>query len=377
MASSVFHDQINEVSQNDRLRPVHPNLARKDSCVFVGDWMKRTRTISSIHNHCSYPHSFFASLNPKGEVTATIVIRATFRIMGNALEVAAAQHPVRLADQFYGDPLTSSLRAASDLAIYKPRGDVVFIDPIARSTSLAPMPHWSVSVRVSDKVDCEFTISGVTKWRRRFGIWQLSPPKPCRRVPIFYELSAGSAADNPSSKVTCPAKRQTKMVANGPRVFSNTVRGGPDWNSPKLTGLGPLAPHWKSRLTFAGTYNDVWTSLKWPLLPDDFNYEFFNCAHPDLRANSFFDGNEVVSIAGMCRSGLRQFQLPALPNPGIAMSATNSLNRYYATCNLDTIEIDMNREEVSLIWRSAFEPPTEPVTAEVLPNLPEECHNAA
>jgi hypothetical protein len=367
----------NMVDTASRLSPVHPDLARSQPDLLTGSWTQRLRTISSVENVCGYPHAFFLSLNSLGEATATIVVRATFQLGDLGLQPAQEQQPVRMADEFYGDPTNSSMRAASDLAIFKPSAEVIFIDPIARSESGTRRPSWTVSVRVAQTINYSFTVSGETTWSRRFGSWKVGPPRPCRLVPVLYEFSHADVSSNPSSRVGQPKSNDRPKESFGPRLFSHSRSGTVDSHSDELTGLGPIAPHWKARLRYAGTYDNSWLSENWPLLAEDFDYQFFNSAHPGLRATSYFDGNECFSITGMCRSGRKEFQLPGLPAPGITMFANSSPNRFFATTNLDTVELDLNRKTVSLIWRSAFEPPDESVTVRISPELPEGCDHAA
>ena len=62
--------------------------------------------------------------NEEGIDTLYVVIKATFQL-GEELSLAEEQVPPTQADEYWGEPATSSLRYASDLHLGKPSTDVV------------------------------------------------------------------------------------------------------------------------------------------------------------------------------------------------------------------------------------------------------------
>jgi hypothetical protein len=56
---------------------------------------------------------------------------------------------------------------------------------------------------------------------------------------------------------------------------------------------------WPARLKDLGTFDDKWFEDRWPGLPDDFDFKYFNLAPEDQRMDDWFQGNETIRIAGM------------------------------------------------------------------------------
>jgi hypothetical protein len=47
-------------------------------------------------------------------------------------------------------------------------------------------------------------------------------------------------------------------------------------------------------------------------MPADFNYRFYNGAHPDLQVKGFLTGNEPVELNNLTPEGLMRFSLPGI-----------------------------------------------------------------
>jgi hypothetical protein len=121
---------------------------------------------------------------------------------------------------------------------------------------------------------------------------------------------------------------------------------------PDPCGFGPIAPHWEPRARLAGTYDDHWKKQRAPLLPEDFNPAFLNCAPPDQQLPGYLPGEEV-RLTGMTRSGQARFQLPEFSVP--VMFVTRDLIEE-TWARVDTIIIEPAAERVSLVARSFCSP---------------------
>jgi hypothetical protein len=332
--------------------------------------LKRTsftvRNISAIENRTPFAHWCSFSLNKWGEVTATCVLRATYLIQGEIVSLSPKQEQIRLADIYYGRPGKSSLRLASDLAPFKPLGDVLFRDPIARSPKCQLSTEWQVNISIGN-LSYSFDVTAESHWRKTFAGRKELRPKPCRRVPVIYEFAESGESENP---LGCDKSHDADRL---PRVRS--IKSQHVGNSHRFAGLGPIPGGWKCRARFAGTYDECWKEIQWPLLPSDFDYEFYNVAHPALRNQGYFRGDEVVSVVGLSGDPIN-FRLPANSNPLLELDALRSTNNYFATFNLDTIEIDTNCMMLSLVWRAAFAPPEEVVCGRLVTLRPLEVRHA-
>lgn len=328
---------------------------------------EQTRRICKLDNRLGHPHLLSYSLNGKGEPVATCVVRGTFRIERGACVKASIQEPVRQIDVYFGDPERSSLRLASDLAPWKPRGEVVFRDPLARSEGLRPRLEWQIGVRVGALVS--------TMWvhapKRQVGgyPWRGRVLRPLRRIPVSYHLAEFAGGENPVGVGARPDQLRE------PLVLTNAAHAGRQ--EAGFAGLGPVPGSWPCRRRFAGTYDEDWRRDTWPLIPCDFDYEFYQVAHPSLRHAGFFLGNETVCVVGMSGPGAVEFRLPGLAAPVLILQSVQpGRDRAFAVLALDTVEIDMNRSQVGLVWRCAFEPPPYRSNATLLSGDAKEMSNA-
>ncbi len=317
-------------------------------------------------NHTPCPALAFEGRSVGDEPFHVLVLRGTWALPreGRA-KMSPEQLPLVMADRFYGEPGASSPREESDLAPFKPRCDLVVIGD-ARSPGGAPTPSWTAGVRVGDHT-AAVRVTGPRAWERAAG-WRLSAPAPSVTVPMRYELAFGGGEGD--------AKCARNPVGVG-HLGGRSLDGRDRVQAPQIEsldepvielgreyaprGLGVIGRAWQPRLARAGTYDDAWLSNTWPALPPDFDFNYWNGAHPDLTASPWLRGDEAVELHGMHHDGPRRFELPdvyvyALVHHEDAPAAPLPMK-------LDTLVLDAERDLVSLVWRLAL--PVEPAVREV------------
>ena len=85
------------------------------------------------------------------------------------------------------------------------------------------------------------------------------------------------------------------------------------WDThPRPVGFGFYGRGWMPRLKYAGTYDQRYQNERAPLPPEDFSYEFYNGAHPDLQVEGFLRGDEEVELENLTPEGHLRFRLPQL-----------------------------------------------------------------
>lgn len=67
----------------------------------------------------------FIGMGGDGFKHLLVVVKATFGIARNGLTLLDEQPPTRTADEYHGDPATSSIAAAAETAPFKPGTDVL------------------------------------------------------------------------------------------------------------------------------------------------------------------------------------------------------------------------------------------------------------
>jgi hypothetical protein len=304
-----------------------------------------------------------------GRDVVLAVAKATFVLArGRRLELAELPTPLVHADEYREKPGTSSISAAADFAIAKPRADVVVLGS-ARAPGGKPVTGMTVSVRVG-AVSARLDVTGDRAWKK--GLMGVSPGKPERfsEMPLVWERAYGGV---------CPAKDGNGVV----RFGGNPVGRGfwlsdkdaaeqplPNFERPddplkKLAdrpapgGFGFVSPDWESRAAFAGTYDARWEKQRLPLLPEDFDPRFFNVAPVALQAARPFEGGEPVQLQGLHEDGERAFELPRDLVHVDLLTPGDRLDTHLAV--LDTVVIDAGAGLVQLVWRACVRAP-EPLT---------------
>ena len=287
------------------------------------------------------------------------VIKGTFSL-GPRVTVAEQQAPVRLADEYYGEPHSSSIRSTSDVCLGKPGTDVVLIGSA-----------WAPEGRPIWHMDVSLTVGPLSKTVRVFGdrVWEGSSAgatiawiAPFVRMPLVWERAYGGSDQNDKG----PSAAPRNPVGTGYRVSGGIrpIAGMPLANvedpralisgpgdSPVPAGFAPIAPHWEPRKNFGGTYDAAWQGSRAPYLPSDFDARFFHFAPDGLASAQPLDGGALVDIRGATPEGVLRFQLP-----DVRVRVDYRVDKAVETrpAALETISIEPDAQRLVLVWRAAL-----------------------
>lgn len=309
------------------------------------------------------PTPFVAKLmllgNERGIDTLYTLVKATFTTEGPRL-LAETQLPIALVDEFYGAPLTSSIRTPSDVSIGKTGTDI-----LVRGSAWAPdgVPAWQMDVSI--------TVGATSKTVRVFGdrVWEgdstaatIGWVAPFLRMPLVWERAYGGTDNTergPSAEPRNPvgvgfraAKSLTPVVGRPlPNIEDPRSLITSPSDTPVPTGFAPLAAHWVPRRLHAGTYDENWQKTRAPYLPDDFDLRFCQLASSDLMLPNYLQGGEVAELCGMTPTGLMRFQVPQ-----IGVKATYELDKDSVTIPacLDTLLVEPDEQRFAVVWRAAL-----------------------
>jgi len=292
--------------------------------------------------------------DPNGVDTAIAVIKATFIIgADNTIAVARTRQPIRLADEHWADPATSSIRYSSEIGFVKPNTDTVLLGH-AYAPGGEPVRKTHVSLRVG-ACHSSIKVFGNRFHDHTLGIPAIVGPLPFDKIALTYENAFGGSdtrPGNPPQTLSDPIN----PVGRGVRIRGG--RHGKQTPLPNLepqtgnapAGFGYIAPHWQHRARYAGTYDEKWRQKRAPILPADFNPRFFNCAHPDLIANGYLSGGETVAAQNVTVNGSLNFVLPKLTlNAGFIIKGRKTER----PCHMDTLIIEPDQNRFCMIWRAS------------------------
>lgn len=289
-----------------------------------------------------------------------VAVKATFDVLPDgSTEVSKLQPPVLRVPEHYGEPGKSSIKYESDFVLTKKTTDIIFSGH-AYAPNARPVRELAIRFQVGP-VDKSLRVFGDRKW----GGFGLSDPQPFVKMPIIYERAYGGVdtkSENPERDwewrnpigTGYSAKKGHTTDLRLPNIEHPGELIGSWKDRPAPAGFGPIASHWQPRASFAGTYDGKWESTRQPLLPEDFDDRFFQCAPPDQQSPQFLKGGEHVVLLNLSQSARIEF---LLPNFSLELKThfMDGERRVHAAPRLHTVILEPDFPRVSLVWHSAIE----------------------
>lgn len=328
--------------------------------------------------------------------------------------------PLCVEDEYLEEMNLSSVLRESDLAPFKPACDIIINGTVHTPGGIA-LPEMKAGVlmrTLSGEVVLNKTlrVTGKRFYRRQTltGQWYETEPEPFTSLSLDYRYAFGGECrveadskyadhipeecllteelrgehpdqDNlPLAHRACPVNPQglgfmqswylsacevtqveaPRIIATDSpftlRQFTDCLDDKADWFAPEYqpAGFGVISRVWWPRLLLAGTYDEEWLETRFPDLPDDFNFNYWNCAPDDQRIPYPLPGAEFV-LTGFRPEGDIHFYLPA--HEGRLLLRAMSGHRMPLPMLLDTIEINTDTLTVALTWRFLLPGNTPPV----------------
>ena len=116
-----------------------------------------------------------------------------------------------------------------------------------------------------------------------------------------------------------------------------------------VEGLGAIGRWWSPRVELAGTYDDVWKQTRWPRLPLDFDFGYWNAAPADQQID-YPTGGEQVVLIGLHEGGEIRFRLPQ-PDLKLLLHLKAGVPLFKPLVT-DTLIFDMQALQLILVQRA-------------------------
>ncbi len=253
-----------------------------------------------VINVTPYAAAIRPSQDRDGRDLAVAVVKATFRFTARGQVTPAppdAQLPVLGADAHWGDPGTTSVRDATDVSPPKQGTDVAIVGhAYGRGRK-----EVEAGFRVGN-VEKTVVVSGPRVWVASFPV-AIAGPVPFDKVPLRYEHAFGGAYEDGGKPVAWPENPAgvgfAKAVVDRaplPCVELRNARYRSVKDRPTPGGLGFIAPGWKQRARFAGTFDAAWEKTRRPLLPEDLDERFWNTVPQDQVLRPKLGGGESLVL---------------------------------------------------------------------------------
>lgn len=284
---------------------------------------------------------WFAWRMAPGRDVLVVVVKATWSLGGPVAEPARAQRPL-CGDVFADDDPTRELVYPSDLAPFKPRGEV-----IALGSAHAPGEGAARAVaafRVG-RVQRGVAVFGDRTWT---ALGVPGEPAVFRAMPLSWRRAYGGPGHRGN-----PAGVGFARDAKGRLPLPNLedpgalIEGTSD--RPDAAGVGPVSPHWPSRAALMGTYDHAWRRARWPLLAEDLSWDHFLASPSSQRAEGYFRGDEEVELRALVPG--RTVVSSALPGtaPRVFVDAPEGFTEVPLRC--DTVLLHGDEAELVTVWR--------------------------
>jgi len=312
--------------------------------------------VLQLQNETPFKAAFAVLPDRNGVDTLHVIVKATLTLKPR-LALAPTQMPVTLADEYYDDPQTSSIKLASEMHIGKPGTDVLLVGS-AHAAGGDEVTNSIVSVAAAGRVK-HVRVSGDRFWRRDGG---MTAPQPFTSMPLVWERAFGGTHVLPE-RVLAEERNPIGLGFRGKRsageMADEPVPNIEDPSTP-LTSAGdvgtpvcfaPSSPAWLPRRAFAGTYDAAWQRRRAPYLPDDFDARFFMMAAPELAFEQYLAGGEPFQLDGVHPDGPIAFSLPAAP---LELEVTVAGSPERPPANLETVLIAPDVNLLCLSWRATL-----------------------
>jgi hypothetical protein len=303
---------------------------------------------------------------PGNTPVLTVMVKGTFEIIDGKTAVSAREQiPLAFGDDLYAN---GTVKFESDLAPFKPRADIVLVGN-AHAPGGKPVQILDVKLRVGDTRKI-LRIFGDRTWKPSTLLDSELPtdPRPFKTMPLVYEKAFGGidmhhggfCEENPVGiGYVSPGAKKIKEGTALPNIEDPGYLIRAVHDRPKPVGFGFYGKTWMPRVRYLGTYDEKWRKERSPLPPDDFSFDFYNAAHPDLQVQGYLRGDETVELVNLSREGKLDFQLPSIglsclvkkqdePDPYADESSwvTESV-----VMNIDTLCILPDVKRFYLTWR--------------------------
>lgn len=312
-----------------------------------------------IRNSSPFPSTQTVFMDKSATEQLVVTLKATYAISERGeLAIAEEQDPLRLTDEFHGEPGKSSIKHQSELGPPGPATNALLV-----GCARTPRPGVR-AVEVSFRVGpCQqrAIVVGNRQWSRGGA----SDPEPFDAIPLLWENGFGGRDETPERE-TDHASEPRNPVGRGFRARNSRQPNDgellPNIENPHgplrslgqrvdPVGFGPIARDWQPRVGYAGTYDEQWMANRMPLLPMDFDDRFHNAAPPELVLPGYIAAGEWVQVVGCTAGGQLTFRLPPF-QPYATVMVGGRIDEVDLACN--SVTVDTDRMRLLLLWKGAL-----------------------
>lgn len=282
---------------------------------------------------------------------ASFFVKAVYRLRRDATPVAWDAGPVGGSGDVApdGNP-AHGISYPSDWVPRKPFGEFMAVGTAYGPPDAEP-GGFQVRITVG-KASKSLDVIGDRLWHTSMlGAHSPGPAAPVQSVPLRYDHAWGGPK-YPFNPVGCGYRtaHMPNLEVPGDHAAKYSAQAQP-------AGFAPIPPSWPQRSEKLRGPEGRWNRHRWPWLPEQFDYSFYNAAPPDQWIAGFFTGDEALRFENMHREhAVYATRLPGVrarcfvtKHPEKDVSLPPSLCE--VPLSLDTLWVDMDQEKLVLVWR--------------------------
>lgn len=332
-----------------------------------------------IDNNTSWAAGAYPGWRKDKEFQYTLVVKQTFIFDAEGkLEPAVSSTPIQVVDEYHGDPQTTGIKIVNDIAPFKKGGEVLLLGTVyphkigasvteAKITINGENINWSKSI----------TVFGKRKWTKVRGKYKPSKPEVLGTLELDYQNSFGGwdeEIDDDQESLNPIGTGFIPKVQKGGLFSTNAVvAGNPEGielpqieltkelirepeDNPSPAGFGPIPPFWMPRAELSKDIDEEAAIAGCCHYKDNVAEEIYNCAPIDQQFDSSFKGNLIISLQNMTKGKSNNYSLNLkvfLQAPELWSKEKDIETELNPVC--DTMLIDMDKSELSLVWRAGVE----------------------
>lgn len=309
----------------------------------------------NLENLSGFGAADLLSIDREGRALLVLCVAARFVLprggkpFTGELPPAEEQPPPPIADEYFGELGTSSLKYEGQTAYVRPGTDIYVLGQAhaagGRRTSALRV---EVQVGRSRK---EALVIGDRVWKRSLVGVTMSEPAPFVSMPLLYERAFGGK--DPRNPVGRGLYENARSAADQPAPNFEDPKAPVQslQDRPRPMGFGPIARSWKPRLDYAGTYDARWVEERAPLWPLDFDERFFCAAAEGLTTPRHLEGGEPVHLVGLSPQGPIDCSIPRRRIKVRAVFRDRVETRMMV---LDAVQLEPDDQRLTLIWRTTI-----------------------
>ena len=254
-----------------------------------------------INNHTPFEFIGLPNYGKDGCEVFTNIVKGTFYLPTNrSLKIAETQVPLTMADEYWGEPGVSPVKYEADLAVFKPSTDLILV-----------------------------------------GFAHHYQGKKIKSMDVFF---GGGAKKKKATVESSEARERIPLV----QLDSFGNKKGWFGSSRLGYGFGYYPKQYPPRVKYAGTYDERWRKERFPFLPVEFDYRFFQAAYPELVTDTYLMGNERVFAENVSPGGPIILDLPGMK---IEVETVFEKKSTKSKSMLDTVILEPEEKRLLLVWR--------------------------